>query len=256
MELHARITGTGPPIVLLHGLFGSNENLGGIARTLAESYTVHALDLRNHGQSPHADAMDHATMAGDVVDTMRGLDLPRATMLGHSLGGKIAMELALGDPDKVERLIVLDIAPVAHGHQHDDELEAMQSLDLAAIHARKDADDAMADRLPNPAIRQFLLKNLTRTGDRYRWRIPLGAIAREYADIAAAPATGHYEGPALFIRGGASGYVPDDAMPAIHGRFPSARIETIAGAAHWLHVESPEAVMRLVRGFLDPKYRG
>lgn len=251
MELHFRRAGEGPPLILLHGLFGSNENLGNVARELVGSFTVYGLDLRNHGRSPHGDRMDYATMAGDVLDTLDANGLDSVAVLGHSLGGKTAMELALSASDRVQRLIVADIAPVAYDRRHDRELEALHSLDLATIGSRRDADEALADSIPNPAVRQFLLKNLARGETGFRWRIPLETIYREYADIAAAPAsTGPYDGPALFIRGGNSNYVSDDDEPVIRERFTNARIETIPGANHWVHVDAPDAFLDLVREFL------
>lgn len=251
MELHARVIGTGPPLVLLHGLFGSNENLGGIARALADRFTVHGLDLRNHGRSPHGRRMDYPTLAADVRETLDAHGLERPAVLGHSLGGKTAMELALSTPERVNRLVVVDIAPIAYEHRHDRELDALLGLDLAAIRSRGDADAALAEQIPNPAIRQFLLKNLARGDTGFEWRIPLETIASEYADIAAAPTSaGPYEGPALFVRGGDSDYLPDSAEPTIRERFPNARIETIPDAAHWIHVDAPEAFLELVGGFL------
>ncbi|MDX1595243.1 MAG: alpha/beta fold hydrolase [Gammaproteobacteria bacterium] len=252
MKLHYRRHGGGPPLVLLHGLFGSNENLGSIARALAGDFEVTALDLRNHGRSPHGRDMDFASLAGDVADTLDALELERVALLGHSLGGKTAMELALSDPGRVERLLVVDIAPVAYDRRHDEELDALLSLELDALGSRSDADRALAERVPNPAIRQFLLKNLARGDDGFEWRIPLEVIRDAYPDIAAAPPSfGPYEGPTLFVRGGGSDYVPDDAEPAIRERFPEARIETIPGAAHWVHVEAPEQFVGIVREFLE-----
>ncbi|MDZ7786831.1 MAG: alpha/beta fold hydrolase [Halofilum sp. (in: g-proteobacteria)] len=246
MELHTRVAGNGPPLVLLHGLFGSNENLGGVARALADRFTIYGMDLRNHGRSPHADSMDYADMAADVRDTLDAHGLDAATVLGHSLGGKTAMELALSAPERVSGLVVVDIAPIAYDRRHDQELEALHELDLSAIRSRGDADAALADRIPNPAIRQFLLKNLSRTDNGFTWRIPLETIYAGYAEIAAAPPSqGPYNGPALFIRGGNSDYLPEEAEPAIRERFPDARIETIPDAAHWVHVDAPEAFLEL-----------
>ena len=252
MELHTRVAGEGPPLVLLHGLFGSNENLGGIARALSERFTIYGIDLRNHGRSPHAESMDYASMAADVRETLDAHNVDEAVIIGHSLGGKTAMELALSAPDRVTRLIIVDIAPVAYDRRHDQELEALHDLDLTSIRSRGDADKALADEIPNPAIRQFLLKNLTRSGNGFAWRIPLDTIYAEYAEIAAAPpSAGPYDGPTLFIRGGDSDYLPQDAEPAIHERFPNARIETIPDAAHWVHVDAPEAFLDVLNGFLN-----
>jgi len=253
MELFTRHYGNdGPALVLLHGLFGSNETLGSVARALSADFTVLAMDLRNHGRSDHDPGMSYAMLADDVLETLAAAGVERASLLGHSLGGKTAMELALSRPQQVERLIVADIAPIAYEHRHDRELEALRGLDLERIRSRRDADRALADAISSPAIRQFLLKNLVRADDGFAWRIPLDTIHREYAQIGAAPASpGPYEGPTLFIRGGDSDYIPEEAEPAIHERFPNARVETIPEAAHWVHVDAPEAFLELVRQFLE-----
>lgn len=251
MELHARILGSGPPVVLLHGLFGSKENLGGIARALADRYTAYGLDLRNHGRSNHGRRMDYPTLAADVRETLDAHALAAPAVIGHSLGGKTAMELALSTPDRVSALVVLDIAPIVYDRRHDQELDSLRGLDLARVRSRADADEQLQARIPDPAIRQFLLKNLTRGATGFEWRIPLDAIAAAYPDIAAAPsATDRYAGPTLFIRGGASDYVSGNAESAIRDRFPNARVETVRNAAHWLHVEDPDTVATIIRDFL------
>jgi len=251
MQLYARIQGSGPPVVLLHGLFGSNENLGVIARALAGDFTTYSLDLRNHGRSPHADSMDYPALAADVAETLDAHDVGAAAVVGHSLGGKTAMELALSYPERVSRLAVIDIAPIEYGRRHDQELQAMRSLDLGTIRSRTDADRALAQAIPNPAVRQFLLKNLVRSDGGFAWRIPLDTIANNYAAIAAAPTSrGSYRGPALFVRGGHSDYIPRTAERTIRERFPAARIETVDGGAHWVHVDSLEPFLELLRPFL------
>jgi len=196
--------------------------------------------------------MDYVDMAADVRDTLDAHGLDAATVLGHSLGGKTAMELALSAPERVSGLVAVDIAPIAYDRRHDQELEALHELDLSAVRSRGDADAALADPIPNPAIRQFLLKNLSRTDNGFTWRIPLETIYAEYAKIAAAPpSAGPYDGPTLFIRGGNSDYLPEEAETTIHERFPQARIETIPDAAHWVHVDAPEAFLDLLNDFLD-----
>lgn len=247
MELFTRQNGdSGPNVILLHGLFGSHENLGVLARGLAAHCRVHALDLRNHGRSPHAGTMTYPEMAADVCTTMDAHDLRQAVIIGHSMGGKVAMELALTNPDRVADLVVLDIAPVAYPRSHDIELAAMQALDTSLLATRGEADQALAEELPNPAIRQFLLKNLVRADDGFAWRIPLETIADAYPDLLAAPSAGTSEDPALFIRGGASDYVTTEHEREIRARFHAATIETIADAAHWLHIEAPAAVTERV----------
>jgi len=251
MLLHSHRTGTGPPLLALHGLFGSHENLGVIARRLADRFSIVSMDLRNHGRSPHGSAMDLPTLAADVAETMDAQGIEAASILGHSLGGKVAMELALNAGERVRALVVLDIAPVAYGHQHDDELAAMRRLDPAQLGSRAGADRALAEAIPSAGVRQFLLKNLVRGDDGFAWRIPLDTIAGQYREIAAAPSAGHYEGPALFLRGGASDYVQAAQEAAVHERFPRARIETVPDTAHWLHVEAPDAVAARIGAFLE-----
>jgi len=251
LQLHTRTDGDGPPVVLLHGLLGSNENLGGIARGLGGEYGLIGMDLRNHGRSPHGTPMDYATMAGDVRTALQAEGIQQARFVGHSMGGKVAMELALGSPEWVERLVVLDIAPIAYERRHDATLEALHGLEPATLGSRQEADDRLAAAVPNAAVRQFLLKNLARNGDRYAWRIPLETIRAAYPDIAAAPPSpGPYDGPALFLRGADSDYVPADAAGAVRARFPQARIETLTGAGHWPHVEQPAACLAAIRSFL------
>lgn len=251
MELHARVAGDGPPLVLLHGLFGSNENLGAVARALSGRFTIYGFDLRNHGRSPHGRRMDYATLAADVRETMDAHALDHAAVLGHSLGGKTAMELALSSPERVDRLVIVDIAPVAYDRRHDRELEAMCALDVEGLGSRGEADGALKPHVPNPAIRQFLLKNLVRGREGFEWRIPLDTIRAAYPEIAAAPAAaGPYEGPALFVRGGNSDYVPDDAEPLIRERFPNAQIETVPGAAHWVHIDATGPFLERLHIFL------
>lgn len=255
MELYARITGDGPPLVLLHGLFGSNENLGGLARALNNQYTIYGLDLRNHGRSPHATSMDYPDMAADVDETLARHGLNEAIILGHSLGGKIAMQLALSTPDRVSSLIAVDIAPIVYDRRHDQELEALHNLNLSNIQSRNEADAALADRIPNPAIRQFLLKNLTRTDGGFTWRIPLDTIYHESSRIAAAPsAMGPYNGPTLFVRGENSDYIPAAAEYAINERFPNATIVTLSDVGHWPHSESPDKFVHTIARFLDAPF--
>jgi len=247
MELFTRVSGDGPPIVMLHGLFGGHENLGAIARPLADEFRIHGIDLRNHGRSPHGAAMDYPTMAADVAETMAAQGLDSASLVGHSMGGKVAMELALTAPERVRALVVLDIAPVAYDRNHDTELDAMRALDTTRIRSRAEADKALAASVPNSGIRQFLLKNLVRDGNGFAWRIPLAKIAEQYASIAAAPSPARYTGPTLFLRGGESHYVRREHETAVRRHFPEAVIETLDDAAHWLHVEAPDEVANHIR---------
>lgn len=252
VTLHSDISGEGSvPVVLLHGLFGSTSNLIGVTRSLEADFKVVRFDLRNHGKSAHSEVMDIPSMSADVAAAMAELDIPEAYVLGHSLGGKVAMDLAATRGDKVKALVVADIAPVSYGRGHDAILDGLLGLDLQALRNREQADAQLKPAVPELAIRQFLLKNLARDGDSgWKWKMNLPAIAASYDRLREAPSNEVYSGPTLFIRGEKSRYIIDENRVPIMRQFPDARLETIAGAGHWLHAERPEEFNALVRGFL------
>lgn len=253
VQLHHRVTGNGEPVILLHGLFGSLDNLNGVARRLAESRQVHALDLRNHGQSPHVSNMSYAAMAGDVLGYMDDQGLARAALLGHSMGGKTAMELALRHPDRVSRLIVADIAPVAYPRHHDSILAGLRAVTPSRIGSRREADAILADHVPELAVRQFLLKNLVRKGpDHFVWRMNLDVIERCYDRLVGGQdIDASYEGPVLFIKGGDSDYLQNRHRQTVERLFPRARLRVIPGTGHWLHAEKPDLFATLCERFLE-----
>jgi esterase len=254
MHLHAKqYSAQGTPVVILHGLYGNQGNWSAHARQLAEHYAVYAFDVRNHGQSPHAGAMLLSEMAADVAETMAGLGLDDAHLIGHSMGGKIAMLLALQQPERIRSLIVVDIAPVDYHKSQDGVLQALLTLDLAALDSRTDADQRLAPEIPEKAVRDFLLANLQRSGEGgFQWRINLAAIARSFSDITGWPGLAAvYSGPVLFIRGEASDYILPEFQQETLRQFPNATLKTVSGAGHWVHSEKPEAVQRLIRNFLD-----
>ena len=252
VNLHHRITGTGQPLVMLHGLFGSQENLGAISRLLAEQYQIHGLDLRNHGRSPHTQAHSYPLMVDDVIAYMDHQGLERAHFIGHSMGGKTAMQLALTHPQRVERLVVLDIAPVLYKPHHQQILEGLQSLNLAALSSRTEADQQLAAYVPELAVRQFLLKNLVKAGpDRFGWRINLEALTRNYQEIMVGQQhQPPFPRPALFIKGGDSDYIQAEHWSKIQELFPAAVMRIIPRTGHWLHAEKPEVVAAAARRFL------
>jgi len=253
MDLFYKKYGEGnPPLLILHGLLGANGNWHTLSRTAFQDVaTVYAVDQRNHGRSPHTDRLDYPSMAADVNDFIRHHDLGRVHLLGHSMGGKTAMQTALTYPSVVDRLIVVDIAPRAYAPRHTELLEALAGIDPTAYDSRDAIDAALADDVPSWAIRQFLLKNLDYDGERYTWKMNLDAIRRHYDDInAAVTDEGRFEGPALFVRGGDSDYVTDADAPDIHRRFPNAELVTIDGAGHWVHADAPEALAEVVTDFL------
>ena len=252
MRLNAIEAGLGdPPLVLLHGLFGSARNFGTVQRAFARHRRTIALDLRNHGASPHAADMRYATVAADVRHTLQELNALPAVLLGHSMGGKAAMQLALAEPDSVARLIVADITPVPNPPHLRATAQAMAALPLAAGMTRAEADAALADAVPDAGMRAFLLQNL-RTGASPAWRIGLSEIIAAFADIEAwdAPADPRYAGPTLFIAGATSDYIRPEHRPLIRAWFPRARFATLKNAGHWLHADNPAGFIDLVEAFL------
>ncbi|GAC1369167.1 MAG: alpha/beta fold hydrolase [Hymenobacter sp.] len=254
--LHHLDQGQGHPLVILHGLFGTLDNWQTLARRWATEagLRVVSVDLRNHGRSFHSPEHSYALMAQDVLALFDHLHLgPDITLLGHSMGGKVAMRLALDHPDRLARLIVLDIAPRFSNMGHQDAILAgLHAVDLAAIANRQEADAALARHIDNVGTRQFLLKNLYRQADNsFAWRINLPVLAAELAAIGA-PTTGPvpFLKPALFIRGGNSDYItPDDKLHGIPAAFPNSQVVTVLDAGHWVHAEKPDEVFGLVRAF-------
>ena len=254
MILHAVARGEGPPVALLHGLYGQAVNFGTVQRRLAAGgRRVLALDLRNHGQSPRAPAMSYPDMAVDVLETLRAADALPCALIGHSMGGKVAMCAALAAPAAVVRLLVADIAPVAYGHEagHADYLRAMAALPLSPGMTRAEAEAALAPAIPDPRIRGFLLLNFV-PGATPFWRIDLPAIARSLPQIVGWPdaAEGHYDGPALFLSGARSDYVRPAHRPAIMALFPRARFAVLKEAGHWLHADDPNGFIAAAEVFL------
>lgn len=245
--------GAGPPLVILHGLFGASSNWASIARRVALRHHVFALDLRNHGASPWAPAMDYEAMAEDVRAFIRRRHLVPAALLGHSMGGKAAMMLALRHAETVERLVVADVAPMAYPPELRGYAEAMRELDLSPLKRRSEADMLLRRRVPDDAVRLFLLQNLVAGPDGLRWRLNLDAILAEMDTIAGFPelsAEAAYRGPALFLRGERSDYVRERDGAAIRRLFPAATIATVPGAGHWIHAERPDAFLAALEPFL------
>ena len=237
---------TGTPLLIAHGLFGSARNWGVIQKRLSDAFRVTAVDMRNHGESFRADTQSYADMAGDLARVIDG----RSHVVGHSMGGKAAMVLALTHPEKIDRLIVADIAPVPYGHTQLPLIEAMRSIDLSHVETRGDADRQLAPLVPEDGVRAFLLQSLD--VKRKAWRLNLDALAAEMDGIIGFPeVTGRFEGPTLFLSGAESDYVRPGHRDRIKTLFPSARFAKIPGAGHWLHAERPREFEAAVRAFLS-----
>jgi esterase len=241
-----------PPLAILHGLFGSGRNWASIAQRVAARRPVIAFDLRNHGASGWAGGMAYGEMAEDVLALLDERGYRRSALLGHSMGGKVAMMAALRDPDMIERLVVVDVAPVAYRPHHLGFVRAMRALDLSAIKRRGEADEALALAVPDAAERGFLLQNLV-FDPGPRWRLNLEAIEREMPHLTGFPAVPDntlYQGPALFVAGGRSDYLLPEYEPATRRLFPNAHIVRIPNAGHWVHAEQPQAFLEIVEPFL------
>ena len=244
-------SGSGPPMIILHGLFGSSTNWKSIAQCLTKSYTVDRVDLRNHGASPWHDTMNYLAMADDVKQFIEQHQLEHPIVLGHSMGGKVAMVLAVRYPALLKSLIVVDIAPVTTDTCHASVVRALENLNLLVVRSRRDAEVVLSYDVPDAGLRQFLLQNLVRRETGYVWRINLRALADNMTMLADFPVLpGCYSGPTLFVRGGDSNYVEIKHGPVIQKMFPTSVMRTIAGAGHWLHAEKPREFLHELERFL------
>ena len=242
---------TAEPVILIHGLFGSYENLGVIARSLSEQYHIINVDVRNHGRSGHSDQMNYQLMADDLAQTLDALNISKAALLGHSMGGKLAMTFALLYPHRVTKLIAADVAPVAYPARHNNIFSGLFAVDIANLSSRAQADEQLSAFVHEAGVRQFLLKSLIKEDDKFHWRFNLNALKANYSALTDAPmAEGQYDGPVLFIKGSESDYILPEHKDLITRLFPNAHAKIIQGTGHWLHAEKPAAFTRLVQEFL------
>jgi pimeloyl-ACP methyl ester carboxylesterase len=252
MSLHFKQLGHGEPLVLLHGLFGSGDNWFGVAPKLAEKFHIFAPDLRNHGHSLHHAEMDYPLMAADVEKFFTAEKIESAHVIGHSMGGKVAMQFALDFPARVKKLVVVDMAPRAYARTHDKIFAALLALDLASFQTRQQIEETLALEIPSLNLRRFLLKNLGRDEHgKFVWKMNLRGVAENYSRLGEVLSEeNQFDKPALFIRGGMSDYISAADEFEIRRRFPAAQIQTIASANHWVHADAPEEFVRLVLDFL------
>lgn len=252
MKLHTRVqtaqqTNNNLPIVLIHGLFGSLDNLGVLARDLVKDHTVIQVDLRNHGLSPRSPDMHWGSLAGDILDTLDDAGIGRATLVGHSMGGKTAMAVTGLAPERVDKLVAIDISPVDYRvRRHDDIFAGIRAVTAAGVSTRHDAAAIMREHINEEGVIQFLLKSF----DQGEWRFNVPVLWDNYSGIVGWDEVPAWPHPAMFICGGDSPYVKPEYRPAILRQFPHAQAHVIAGTGHWVHAEKPDTVVRVIRQFL------
>jgi pimeloyl-ACP methyl ester carboxylesterase len=253
MKLNFKKSGTGPspPLVILHGLFGSLDNWFSIAKELVDHYTLYLVDQRNHGDSPHASEWNYGVMVEDLRELLDAEGLDSVYLMGHSMGGKTVMNFAVTYPERVRKLIVADIAPRFYPIHHQTILEGLNSLNLKEIKSRKEADDQLDQYIPELGVRQFLLKSLTRDSEGFAWKINLKVITEKIENVGEALADGTvFEGPTLFLAGANSNYIQEKDISDLEAHFPNYELEFIPNAGHWLHAEQPQAVVAEMSKFL------
>ncbi len=248
MKLNALVLGEGPDIIVMHGLFGMLDNWKSLSKRMAEKYRVHLLDLRNHGHSPQSEDWNYEVMADDVREYLEDNQIQRAEILGHSMGGKVAMCLAVRFPERLSRLIVVDISPRYYEVHHQVYLDAMNSLDLSVVKSRNEAEEHLHQSIPEFSIRQFLLKNLYwKEKGQLAWRFNLSVITDQIENVGEAlPYDAVYEGPTLFVAGGDSDYIGAGDLSLIHEHFPDSEVEIVNGAGHWVYAQKPNELLELV----------
>lgn len=239
-------------LIILHGLFGSLDNWMTFAKQMSQYFTVYLLDARNHGQSFYSDEFTYECMAKDVKDFMGQQQIEEAIILGHSMGGKTAMQFAFNYPHLVKKIIVADIAPKAYPVHHDEIIKGLQSLDFSVIKTRGEADEKLAESIPNLAVRQFLLKNMYwKEKNQLAWRFNLDVIAAQILNVGVEiKAPFPFSEPTLFVRGELSNYVLDEDISDIKNIFPNMKLETISGSGHWVHAEKPKEFIKVIEAFL------
>ncbi len=251
MKLHSESIGDGPDVIFLHGLFGAGDNWKSIARGLQDDFRLHLIDLPNHGRSPWTEDPSLENLAESVFDWAESTGLDTFQLLGHSMGGKIAMQMALNNPDDIHQLVVVDIAPKYYAPHHQAIFKALNEVNFEEASDRKAVDAAMSDLVTDDGIRQFLLKSLHKKEGTLAWRFNVPVLESRYEAVAKAPSKQEaYEKPTLFIKGMNSNYITSEDQETILDHFPNAKAKIIEGAGHWPHAEKPVAFTRILKDFL------
>lgn len=251
IQLHYKRSGAGPPLIILHGLFGSLDNWTSLARHWANDYTVYQVDQRNHGKSPHTDIHTTPEMAEDLIGFIREHRIENPVILGHSMGGKVAMETALRIPENVRGLIIADIGAHGYPRGHDYIFDAVHSIDLAKMKSRKDIENRLSESIKNVGEVLFMSKNVDRSKDGFKWKINNKVLEKDYEELIKPIAPGRiYDKAVLLLRGENSKYVKPEHVALLKEYFPRLRIEVIPGAGHWLHADKPDEFEEYVRTFM------
>ena len=253
MVLHSQIIGTGTPFVILHGFLGMSDNWKSLGKKFAaQGYQMHLIDQRNHGRSFHDPVFNYQAMAADLLSYCEYHKLDQIVLLGHSMGGKTAMEFAVAHPNRVLKLVIADIAPRQYGEHHQDVLKALGLLDLSIIDSRAKADQVLANYIKEPGMRLFLLKNLYWIEKKQlALRVNLPVVSREVSQVGKAlDVTAVFDKETLFVRGENSGYITSFDETSIQKQFPKSQIKTVSNAGHWLHAENPQQFHQIVVDFL------
>lgn len=252
MELNFKKIGEGKPLLILHGLFGSLDNWMTLAKQWAETNQVWLIDQRNHGQSPHSIDFSYEHMAEDLKSFINNHQIQSPIILGHSMGGKTAMEFAVNHNDMLDKLIVIDIAPVKYQVHHYAIIEALESVNLGSLKSRKEADNVLSEKIKDFGTRQFLLKNLYwKDKEQLAWRFNLDVIKKEIIPISEWDISDlKFSGNSLFIKGGKSEYILDSYETIIANKFPNYELKIVESAGHWVHAEAPDTVFSMVSNFI------
>lgn len=251
MKLFFRKYGEGTPLIILHGLFGSADNWNTMGKKFGEHFTTYLVDQRNHGQSPHSETWNYTAMAEDILELMEDEQIDKAHLMGHSMGGKTVMFSSMMYPERIEKLIVSDIAPRYYPVHHQEILQALESVDLDKITSRKEAEAIIEPQINDFGTRQFLLKNLYWKDEKLAWRFNLDVISRKIEAVGEVlPVSAPFTHPALFVRGEKSNYITDEDWIEIKTIYPRADLYTMPGAGHWVHAEKPVEYFDLVMNFL------
>jgi len=252
MKLNYQIIGTGQPLVIVHGLFGSSDNWRSLAKQLSEKVQLITIDLRNHGRSPHSSELSYALMADDLAELLDDLNLTHVDMLGHSIGGKVVMAFSQRYPDRLRKIMVVDIAPKQYEEEHTELFKALLAVDLIHYSKRSEVDDELEKTVVDKTVRQFLLMNLVNNDGKLSWRINLQGLFEHYHDLLQAVCVGEtITVPCCFIRGGRSSYIVDDDKKLIKSIYPNSEIITIEQAGHWVHVEAPHIFLVKITEFFN-----